>query len=65
MDDAPQQAYPLPVPMRGGDDPRFSVGLAYDVAQVLVAHGYPPIHGRDMVDLQQALYRFLYVGRGE
>ncbi|WP_240742253.1 hypothetical protein [Micromonospora zingiberis] len=32
--------YPIPRP---ADDPRFTFGLALDVAQVLAAHGYPSI----------------------
>lgn len=44
------------------DDPRFTFGFTKDVADVLHAHGYPEItNGLDFVDLQQALYRFLYV----
>ena len=44
--------------------PRFTFGLVLDVADVLERHGYPPVQtGRDLVDLQQALYRFLYVER--
>lgn len=58
-----QRAYPLPRP---ADDDRFSLGLALDVAQVLVQHGYPPMQGGlDLVELQQALFRFLYVQPGE
>jgi hypothetical protein len=55
--------YPItPVP---AEDPRFTLGLAIDVAAVLEAHGYPKITaGLDFVDLQQALYRFLYVPEG-
>lgn len=54
--------YPIrPVPE---NDPRFTLGLALDVAGVLEQHGYPrPATGVDIVDLQQALHRFLYVGR--
>lgn len=53
-------AYPIrPEPE---EDPRFTIGLAVDVAEVLTRHGYPPIKGLDFVDMQQALYRFLYVG---
>ncbi|WP_069883465.1 hypothetical protein [Streptomyces luteocolor] len=47
------------------DDARFTFGLTADVAQVLEEHGYPKVeNGLDFVDLQQALYRFLY-GRAE
>ena len=54
------RAYPLPA---ADGDPRFTFGLVIDVAEVLEQHGYPsPQSGRDLVELQQALYRFLYVG---
>lgn len=53
--------YPIPTPE--GDDPRFTLGLAVDVAQVLQRHGYPPVeHGADLVELQALLYRFIYLG---
>ncbi|MEV0453828.1 hypothetical protein [Catellatospora methionotrophica] len=53
-------AYPLPRPERG-DDPRFTLGLAYDVGKVLSAHGYPPIAtGADHVRLSQALFTMIY-----
>lgn len=56
------RTYPLPRP---DDDPRFTFGLMLDVRQVLTDHGYPTIdHGRDLVDLQLALFGFLY-GPGE
>ena len=54
-----ERAYPLP-PVE--EDPRFTIGLSLDVAAVLVDHGFPPVHGLDLVELQQALYGFLYVG---
>ncbi|MFH8410706.1 hypothetical protein ACH4FX_38935 [Streptomyces sp. NPDC018019] len=54
-----------PVRPRPGDDPRFTLGLVIDVAQVLQDHGYPPVTGRDFVELQQALFGFLYTGPGE
>ncbi|RGC66410.1 hypothetical protein C5N14_23725 [Micromonospora sp. MW-13] len=55
--------YPIPRP---ADDPRFTFGLALDVAQVLAAHGYPAMAepydgcGADLVDLQQALFSLIY-----
>ncbi|MFJ2399788.1 hypothetical protein ACIOUE_00690 [Streptomyces xanthochromogenes] len=50
---------------RPEDDPRFTLGLALDVAEVLHQHGYPQItSGMDMVKLQTALFGFLY-GRAE
>jgi hypothetical protein len=52
--------YPLPRPA-SGDDHRFTLGLGYDTAQVLAAHGYPPITtGADFTRLQQALFTFIY-----
>ncbi|MEV0282442.1 hypothetical protein AB0I22_39660 [Streptomyces sp. NPDC050610] len=59
----PQPAYP--VTPDGDDDPRFTTGLAFDVAFVLETHGFPKLtNGLDFVDLQQALFRFLYVAEG-
>jgi len=49
--------YPLPTPPT---DPRFTFGLTYDIAKVIEAAGYPPVRGADIIELQQALYRFLY-----
>lgn len=58
-----ERAYPLPAP---DVDPRFNVGLLIDVAKVLEEHGFPPITaGLDLVDLQQALFKFLYATGGE
>jgi hypothetical protein len=56
-----ERAYPIrPAP---DDDPRFTTGLLHDVRNVLAAHGYPPItSGPDLVELNLALYRFLYGG---
>ncbi|MYR71310.1 MULTISPECIES: hypothetical protein [unclassified Streptomyces] len=55
------RAYPLsPQPE---DDARFTRGLSIDVADVLVQHGYPELAGLDWVELQLALFRFLY-GKG-
>jgi hypothetical protein len=56
----PAPAYPIPRP-RSGDDPRFSFGLAFDVAAVLARHGYPPIAaGADLPRLRQALFTVIY-----
>ena len=49
--------YPLTGPE---EDPRFTLGLTIEVADVLVVHGYPRPDGTDWIDLQQALFRFLY-----
>lgn len=55
-----------PIRPRPADDPRFTLGLALDVAKVLHEHGYPQvINGRDFLELQQALFGFLYVGPDE
>lgn len=51
-----------PIRPRPDEDPRFTLGLALDVAKVLNEHGYPQISGRDFLELQQALFGFLYVG---
>lgn len=51
-------AYPLP---RTEEDSRFTFGMIREVAEVLVARGYPPLDsGADHVRLQQALFDFLY-----
>jgi hypothetical protein len=53
-------SYPIPRP-GSGDDPRFSFGLALDVAAVLARHGYPAITtSADMLHLQQALFTTIY-----
>jgi len=55
--------YPLP---RQAEDSRFTFGLTYAVAKLLAEHGYPDITTRyegagvDLVNLQLALFRFLY-----
>jgi hypothetical protein len=53
--------YPVPRPETDSDS-RFTFGLILDVADVLTRHGYPPLSGdgRDHLELQQALFRFLY-----
>lgn len=53
-----KRRYPLPRP--DADDPRFSFGLAYDVAGMMTEHGYPELTGQDFAELQSALYGFLY-----
>lgn len=61
----------FPVKPQGGGDPRFTFGLTLDVAKILAEHGYPDLtdpavaRGGDFVELQQALYRFIYVGPEE
>jgi hypothetical protein len=53
----PQPVYPLPAP---DDDPRFTYGLIFDVADVLTSHGFPRPDGTDWAHLMTALVRFLY-----
>jgi len=53
----------VPRPPEGDTDPRFSVGLIYDLIGVLADHGYPELNqwpDRGPVELQQHLFRFLY-----
>lgn len=60
----PERRYPISP--RPAEDPRFTLGLALDVAKVLHEHGYPKvIAGRDFLELQQTLFGFLYVGPDE
>ncbi|RBM11094.1 hypothetical protein DI005_34880 [Prauserella sp. PE36] len=56
-----EHVFPLPRP-ESGNDSRFTFGLLVDVRDVLIAHGYPmdQATGRDLVELRQALFRFLY-----
>jgi hypothetical protein len=53
-------AYPVPRPACG-DDARFCLGLALDIAKVLTRYGYPPVAtGADLMHWQQALFRAIY-----
>lgn len=59
----PDRNYPLrPKPK---EDPRFTIGLHVDVAAVIESAGYPRLTPRDVLELGQALYRFIYVGEVE
>ncbi|MGW5580997.1 hypothetical protein [Micromonospora chokoriensis] len=55
--------YPIPRP---ADDPRFTLGLALDVARVLAERGYPSMTepydgcGADFLALQDALFSLIY-----
>ena len=54
----------FPIRPKPADDPRFTRGVTLDVAKVLQEHGYPEItSGRDFLDLQRALFGFLYGDR--
>jgi len=58
-----QRCYPLPRP---DDDPRFCFGLAYDIAKVLAAYGYPAITSSgDLLHLQQHLFHAIYQQKEE
>ena len=65
-DDAAMQALnerQYPIRPRPDEDSRFTLGLALDVAKVLKEHDYPAVtSGRDFLELQQALFGFLYGG---
>jgi len=52
-----------PEPPQSGD-PRFTVGLAIDVARVLEQHGYEPLNGGQIVELQQHLFHLLHGNPG-
>jgi len=54
---AAERNFPLPRPE---DDPRFTFGLTHDIARRLIAQGYPELTGVDFVELQLALFGFLY-----
>jgi hypothetical protein len=57
----PARQYPVADP--GTSDPRFNLGLMVDVIKVLEDHGFPPIvGGADYVELQLALFQFIYRG---
>jgi hypothetical protein len=49
-----------PIHPRPDNDPRFTLGLVIDVADVLEQRGYPETSPGDLIELQQALYRFIY-----
>lgn len=54
------RVYPLPCP-ESGEDPRYTFGLLRDIGKLLEAAGYPPVTaGGDIVELQLALFRFIY-----
>lgn len=56
---APDHNYPLPGREYGH---MFTAGVWLDVHQVLVRqHGFPEMKGADLVELQQALFKFLFV----
>ena len=57
-----ERHYPVALPTGESDDPRFTVGLVCDVARLVTKQGYPPLTGRDLVELQRMLFRFLYDG---
>jgi hypothetical protein len=58
-----ERIYPLPATT---DDPRFTYGLLSDVARLLARHGSDmPTDGRDLLELQGALFGFLYALPGD
>ena len=58
----PTRNYPIPRP---ADDSRFTFGLVIDVSAMLQKRGYPEPTGRDLVELNTALFRFLYADGGD
>jgi hypothetical protein len=56
--DRPESSRNYPLPKF--DDPRFTVGLVFDVRDVLTEHGYPAVASDDYAGLRQALFTFLY-----
>lgn len=63
VQDAVLSTRQYPIRPRPAEDSRFTLGFALDVAKVLKEHGYPAVtSGRDFLELQQALFGFLYVG---
>jgi len=49
------------VDARSQNDPRFTIGLALDVARVIADHGYPPLtSGRDLLELEMHLFYLLH-----
>lgn len=64
MDRPPSKSkYPLPTPPESNGDRRFTLGLVVDVRSALLAHNYPEFTGTDLVELELALFRFLYAPR--
>jgi hypothetical protein len=49
--------YPLP---RREEDGRFTRGFCYEVSDAMQHAGYPTLTADDMVELQLALFRFIY-----
>jgi hypothetical protein len=56
-------AYPVAEPADPDDDTRFTSGLLFDVADALVAHGYPKPQAVDWTDLMTAIHKFIYKER--
>ncbi len=52
-----QRNYPVP---REGHDLRWSFSVTNAVAKVLEDRGYPEFTGLDRIELNTALFRFLY-----
>ena len=50
----------LPASPAPGYDPKFTFWLPTHVGKVLEAHGYPPVSGREHVELSVLLLTFIY-----
>ncbi|SNR79939.1 hypothetical protein SAMN06265360_12015 [Haloechinothrix alba] len=54
------QRYPVQ-PVSEDSDPRFSIGLISDVAEVFARHGYPKVRASgDVARLYHTVWAFLY-----
>jgi hypothetical protein len=60
MTDTPSSAPAYPLHTPSSDDPRFTYGLLFDIAEVLQGNGFPEPAGTDWAHLMTALGRFLY-----
>jgi len=62
MSAASDAVYPVPEPAVD-DNTQFTAGLLFDIADVLVRHGYPQPQTRDWACLMTAVYDFCYQER--
>ena len=54
-----EKNYPIGI-AESETDPRFTVGLIFDVIDVLERHGYPRPMGADYAEVHCGLFRLLY-----
>ncbi|HET6949924.1 MAG TPA: hypothetical protein VFI47_06105, partial [Acidimicrobiales bacterium] len=58
--DVPMCGHATDLPAPGEGDPRFNVALVIAVARVIEEHGYDPLNGGQVVELQQHLHHLLH-----